>query len=53
MIEALEYAWENKPLDKTDRRHVRFELYRVHPIVYPFVMLFLKKYKGGKYDLSE
>ncbi len=52
MIEALTYAWSIKPLSEKDRRYILSRIDWIFLDDYKAIRKFLKKYKGGKYDLS-
>jgi hypothetical protein len=52
LMEALTYAWSMKPLDKKDRSYIQSRLDVIFWDDYKVIRKFLKKYEGGKYDLS-
>jgi len=52
LVEALTYAWNTKPLNKRDRSYIQSRLDVIFWDDYKVIRKFLKKYEGGKYDLS-
>jgi hypothetical protein len=52
IIEALTYAWDRKPLNERDRNYIQSRIDSLFWDDYKVIRKFLKKYKGGKYDLS-